>query len=35
MASKPKRKKGRDLMHPITYKRENGKFNVEWYAGSG
>lgn len=33
MAAKPKRKKGRDLMHPVTYRRENGKFNVEWYAG--
>ena len=33
MAAKLKRKKGRDLMHTITYKRENGKFDVEWYVG--
>jgi carnitine-CoA ligase len=33
MAAKTKRKKVRDLMHTITYKRENGKFNVEWYVG--
>lgn len=31
MAAKSVRKKTRDLKHPITYKRENGKFNVEWY----
>jgi carnitine-CoA ligase len=26
-------KKPKDLRHPITYKRENGKFDVEWYLG--
>ncbi len=31
MAAKSKQKKTKDLTHPITYKRENGKFNVEWY----
>lgn len=31
MAAKSVRTKIRDLRHPITYKRENGKFNVEWY----
>ncbi len=31
MAAKSIGKKTRDLKHPITYKRENGKFNVEWY----
>ena len=25
------RKKPKDLMHPVTYKRENGKFDVNWY----
>ncbi len=25
------RKKPKDLMHPVTYKRENGKFDVDWY----
>ena len=25
------RKKNKDLMHPVTYKRENGKFDVNWY----
>ena len=33
MAAKLKRKKGRDLMHTVTYKRQNGRFNVEWYLG--
>jgi crotonobetaine/carnitine-CoA ligase len=33
MVTKTKRKKGRDLMHTVTYKRENGKFDVEWYVG--
>ena len=33
MAAKTKKKKIRDLNHPITYKRENGKFDVEWYVG--
>ncbi|MGH7884917.1 MAG: AMP-binding protein [Thermodesulfobacteriota bacterium] len=23
--------KHKDLMHPVTYKRENGKFDVDWY----
>ena len=32
MASKTSKKKIRDLRHPITYKRENGKFDVEWYT---
>ncbi|MGB3364606.1 MAG: AMP-binding protein [Thermodesulfobacteriota bacterium] len=31
MATKDTKKKIRDLRHPITYKRENGKFDVEWY----
>jgi len=31
MAAKSKQKKTRDLRHPIDYKRENGKFDVEWY----
>jgi len=31
MAPKTTKKKIRDLRHPITYKRENGKFDVEWY----
>ncbi len=25
------RKKQKDLMHPVTYKRENGEFDVNWY----
>ncbi len=25
------RKETRDLMHPVTYKRENGEFDVNWY----
>ena len=25
------RKKPKDLSHPVTYKRENGKFDVNWY----
>ena len=33
MAAKTSKKKIRDLNHPITYKRENGKFDVEWYVG--
>jgi len=31
MAAKSVRTKIRDLRHTITYKRENGKFDVEWY----
>lgn len=31
MARATKRKRAKDLRHPITYKRENGKFDVEWY----
>ena len=30
MAPKTTKKKIRDLRHPITYKRESGKFDVEW-----
>ena len=26
-----KRKRPKDLRHPITYRRENGKFDVDWY----
>lgn len=32
MATKTSKKKIRDLRHPINYKRENGKFDVEWYT---
>lgn len=32
MAPKTGKKKIRDLRHPITYKRETGKFDVEWYT---
>ena len=31
MPPKSKKKKNKDLMHPVTYKRENGKFDVDWY----
>ncbi len=31
MAKTKSAKKPKDLRHPITYKRENGKFDVEWY----
>ena len=31
MAPETTKKKIRDLRHPITFKRENGKFDVEWY----
>ncbi|MCK5392395.1 MAG: AMP-binding protein [Deltaproteobacteria bacterium] len=31
MATKGSKNKTRDLRHPITYKRENGKFDVQWY----
>ena len=24
-------KKPKDLLHPVTYKRENGEFDVSWY----
>lgn len=34
MAPKTTKKKIRDLRHPISYKRENGKFDVEWYNKS-
>jgi len=26
-----KRKRPKDLRHPVTYRRENGKFDVDWY----
>ena len=29
--ARSKKKKNHDLMHPVTYKRENGKFDVNWY----
>ena len=31
MSKKTKLKSSKDLMHPVTYKRENGKFDVNWY----
>ncbi|MGI9535331.1 MAG: AMP-binding protein [Thermodesulfobacteriota bacterium] len=31
MAKKALRKKPKDLLHPVNYKRENGKFDVNWY----
>ncbi|MEE9193290.1 MAG: AMP-binding protein [Thermodesulfobacteriota bacterium] len=31
MAKKTVKNKPKDLMHPVTYKRENGKFDVNWY----
>ena len=31
MSKKASTKKPKDLMHPVTYKRENGKFDVDWY----
>lgn len=33
MTAKTRRKKGRDLMHTVAYKRQNGRFDVEWYVG--
>ncbi len=32
MAKNRKSSKPKDLKHPITYKRENGKFDVNWYV---
>lgn len=31
MAKKISKTKPKDLMHTVSYKRENGKFDVEWY----
>ncbi len=31
--AKDKPKPSKDLHHAVTYKRENGKFDVEWYLG--
>lgn len=31
MPPKSKKTMRKDLMHPVTYKRENGKFDVDWY----
>ena len=31
MSKKTGSKKRKDLMHSVTYKRENGKFDVDWY----
>ena len=32
MAKKSTKKKYKDLRHPITYRRENGEFDVDWYV---
>ena len=32
MVKRKQTKKPKDLRHPITYKRENGKFDVNWYV---
>ena len=31
MAKKASKNKPKDLLHPVKYKRENGKFDVDWY----